>query len=188
MVAPPPVWGLLHSPRRWWLAISAYVVGMLVGALALAGIMTGIDLTLTLPRSAGAIAGLALVVPACLVSPMLFPQSRWRIPREWERLGKVRYSAIFGFVLGVAILTAIPAISFYFLIIYALVAGPAASMVIFVSFGLARAVPVIVAARHAATTKEYPVGITDRLSRLASGLKFVEVGFLLASAIALLGL
>ena len=91
------------------------------------------------------------------VVPLPFPESTWRIPRGWARLGHVAYSGLFGGILGAGILTALPSVGFYALLAWGLAAtGWQPVVVAFGAFSAGRGIPFLLAAVSAARRGAYP--------------------------------
>lgn len=126
-------------------ALGAVTAGALVGVMlqALGGL---------LPVSA--LRGAALAVAAALLlRPVLFtslrpPSGRWMVPRGWSRFGRLGHSLLFGAVLGTAFATPVTTGTVYLVaLLVAAAEKPFPAACIFGVFGLARAVPLIVAGR-----------------------------------------
>ena len=75
------------------------------------------------------------------------PTSHWLIPRRWAAYGTPRWELMFGAVLGIGILTIVPFVGFYILLLECLRAGaPALGMTLMATFGLCRCADVVVLA------------------------------------------
>jgi hypothetical protein len=146
VIAWPPVRGQT-SRAAWILRIGVYAAAVPLGAVVLALSLHLAGTGLSVPRQAVGAVALAGAAIAIGAMPDLFPRSKWRIPREWTRLGPLGYSAIFGTILGVGFLTAIPSIAFYPMMTWGLAAESWASLLpVFLAFGLIRPVPLVLVA------------------------------------------
>ena len=116
--------------------------------------------------------------------PDVLPKSRWRIPQSWARFGSGPYAGMFGAVLGVALLTAVPT-CFYALLAWSASDGDFTNvMSAFLGFGVARSAPVMFAAMHHGPAAE--VRALDRVLSLGAKGGALEVVVLIATAVALL--
>lgn len=100
--------------------------------------------------------------------------SRWRIPRTWRGLGPTKYAAVFGFILGMGVLTAIPSISFLTLLVWC-TSAPAWRdvLLVFVAFGASRSLPLAIATVRANRRNE--IGLVDRVAMSVQRLAALEV-------------
>ena len=90
--------------------------------------------------------------------PDLLPNSGWRVPRTWGWLGRRRYAAIFGGILGFGAFTALPSVSFYALLAWGATANSWRNvLVVFAGYGLSRAAPVLLALSRPAYAGEMAV-------------------------------
>lgn len=178
MIASPSVWGRSDSSAGRVRRTIEYALGILVGAAAAFAGLYGLGaLVGGLPvQVVGAVALVTFVV-ARRVPMRRLPQSAWRVPRP-ETMPAALYPALFGVSLGVGVLTALPAVSFYTVLVAPLaVATLAQALGIAAAFGVARAVPLaLVAARtgrggpNVATAMAAGSGRLDRLMHLEPAL------------------
>lgn len=90
------------------------------------------------------------------------PRSRWRVPQSWGRFSRSIHAALFGGVLGLGVLTAMPSIAFF-----AVLAWPAAAQDVLVAltpalfFGLARATPLLVSWGITASTAQLVAAVNS---------------------------
>lgn len=137
---------------------AGYGVGQLVGGL---------------PQAA--LGGCALVtfVAGVRIPLRELPQSAWRVPRP-GRFPDRLYPLVFGFSLGTGVMTALPAVSFYLVVLSFLVAASfSQALVVAFAFAAARSVPlVLVAVRtrpgnaSVATAMAARARVVDRAMRL----------------------
>jgi hypothetical protein len=145
--------------QRWPVTVSAYLVASAAGGAtlgALAGLLGWAVSTLIGTPPATAVAT-ALVVAALLVVALDRGVLRWQ-PPAWQRqvdetwLTSYRgwvYGAGFGFQLGAGVLTRIPTAAVYLVVLSAIATGTVgAGALIGVTFGLVRALPILLAGRH----------------------------------------
>lgn len=177
MIAPPPCWGS-RTRRAWSSGIVAYLLALPVGA-----VVVGFSLYLfasasgRLPVQLVGIVALVSSVVGSGVIPIRLPESGWRIPRSWARFGHTTYAALFGGVLGLGVLTAIPSIGFYTLLVWGLSrADWQTVLLIFGVFGVARALPLVFSAIGAKRRGKYPDEELDKIEKLAERVAFpIEV-------------
>lgn len=180
MVAPPPGWGS-RTKRTWAFGIVAYLLALPIGAVAFGSLLyLLVSVFGRLPMQVvGAVALTSVIVGSGLASVRL-PQSSWRIPQSWARFGHATYAGLFGGILGLGILTAIPSIGFYTLLVWGL-ASPSwqAAVAIFGAFGVARALPLLFSAMSAKRRGGYPDEELDGLEKPAKKVAFPAEVFLL---------
>lgn len=163
----------------------AYAASMMLGAMALAAVV--VALSIRAPRVLLVPLALLCAVAATEAAHIRLPQSTWRVPRTWGRLGPIGFAATFGFALGPGILTALPSACFYVVIYYALTGPPAG--IVFLALGLfaaVRAIPLLAIAGLSRTRSQHTVGLVDRSGAIATALAPVEVAVLLMFAMNLL--
>lgn len=182
MIAPPPGRGR-RARRAWALGITAYLLALPAGAL-----VVGFSLHLLvnifghLPLWVVGIAALTSALIGGGVVPIRLPESGWRIPQSWVRFGHAAYAALFGGILGLGFLTAIPSIGFYALLAWGLAApGWQAVVPVFGAFGVSRALPLLFSAMGAKRRQGYPDEELDQLEKLANRVVFPMEVILLAA-------
>src|SRR5262245_15184358 len=146
--------------RRWWVTYSWYVAGSLLGgALAggLAGALgVGIDALLAPSTTAVAVAAAVLGVVALVlelhVGGLPIPTVRRQVDEDWLPVYRAWLTGGgFGFQLGLGVVTVVTTTTVYLTWAFAVLTGSVAGGVaIGVTFGLARALPLLLV-RHADT-------------------------------------
>ena len=187
MIAPPSVRGQERQSSRP-AALALYAPAVVAGALATAALVQfGAALLGDVPAAVAGVIAVASAV-AVAIAPDLYPSSAWRVPRTWGwRFGSLGYVVLFGGILGLGFLTAVPSISFYTLIAWGLSAdAPAQVWLVFAAFGVARAVPALVVVTLANTRHSDPVALLDQARGQASTLLAAESWVLAAVGIMLL--
>ena len=176
---------------RWWLTVSAYFVGSIVGGALFGGVLgaagrwiepsTGQRLPLL---GAAAVVGLALDAGiAGLALPTIHRQvdERWRSRyRGWV------WGVAFGFQLALGVVTVVTTGTVYVTWITAVLSGSVgAGVAIGVAFGLARATPVLTVARVRRPSQL--LGVEQALRRMAAPaqrLTLAAGGLIAAAAVA----
>jgi hypothetical protein len=140
---------------RWWVTTTAYVLGSLVGGLALGGLsgLLGSALPTTWRSSPWALglAAVLLLVGLALdlrLGGLALPSWRRQVDEQW--LSRYRgwvYGVGFGAQLGFGLVTIITSSTTYAVVLLALLSGsPAAGLLIGGVFGLVRALPSVLMA------------------------------------------
>jgi len=140
---------------RWWVTTTAYVLGSLVGGLALGGLsgLLGSVLPTTWRSSPWALglAAVLLLVGLALdlrLGGLALPSWRRQVDEQW--LSRYRgwvYGVGFGAQLGFGLVTIITSSTTYAVVLLALLSGsPAAGLLIGGLFGLVRALPSVLMA------------------------------------------
>jgi len=164
----------------------AYLISVPVGALAGATLLhvAARLLIQPAPQFVGAVALVCAGVGSGIV-PLRLPSRNWFIPRAWGRYGRTVYAGLFGGILGLGVLTVIPSIGFYTLLMWALVAPMRDVWLVFAAYGLARAIPlpVVVATR---LRGDDPASALDHIGYFAARAVPIEIALLGAVAIILL--
>jgi hypothetical protein len=169
-------------------ALALYAFAVVAGALATAALVQlGAALLGDVPAAVAGAVALASALAAA-TAPDFFPSSAWRVPRTWGwRFGSRGYVMLFGGILGLGFVTAVPSISFYTLVAWGLTAdAPAAVWLLFAVFGVARAIPSLVVVTLANTRHRDPVALLDLARGRASTLLAAEIWVLAAVGIMLL--
>jgi hypothetical protein len=178
VIAQPPVWGF-KTRFEWLASMIAYVTSMALGAMALATVI--IASSIHAPR--GLLVPLAFLcaIAASEAVHIRLPQSTWRVPQTWGRLGPIGFASSFGFALGIGLLTAVPSPGFYVAIYYALTGPPAGvTFLAFALYAVVRATPLLAVARLSYFRCEHPAHRVQRWSKTASALAPIEAVVLLA--------
>lgn len=137
---------------KWAESASVFVVAsVLSGALfgALLGLL-GSSVSFMLPAlsTAQPVLGMAALVFALVemrALPLKVPFCARSVPQSWwRRYGEIYGAIAYGAVLGIGITTVIPFISFYFITLVAVLAGPMSGGFIIGMYGFGRALPVLV--------------------------------------------
>jgi MFS family permease len=153
--------------QRFGLTAAAYLLGSALGGVLVGGVLGGVG-SLALggvgsALRAGLLAGAAVV--AAVVDARKLPIPCWhrQVNEDWlaEFRGWV-YGAGFGFQLGLGVATIVTTASIYLMWLAALlVASPAGGALIGLSFGVARAVPLL-----AGAAVRRPEQVADRVRRV----------------------
>jgi MFS family permease len=138
---------------RWWLTVSAYIVGSIAGGAAVGGLLGAIGAavewsiaTRLLVLAVAAVAGVLFDVG---VGGLRLPTVHRQVDEEWRtRYRGWVWGIAFGFQLALGVVTIVTTSLVYVTLFGAFLAGSVASGVwIGVAFGLARAAPVFTVAR-----------------------------------------
>lgn len=143
--------------NRWWLTATAYMVGSLAGGALLGAVMGYLGQLVGMVAAASPSVVGFFVVAVCAMGLLLdlplgvarLPTLRRQVDENW--LGRYRgwvYGMGFGFQLGVGLVTTVTTATVYVAFaIAALSQSALAGLVIGTTFGLARAVPVVLVRR-----------------------------------------
>jgi hypothetical protein len=172
--------------------IVAYLVALPVGSLVIGFLLHLLASVFgRLPaHAAGAVALVSALVGSRMIS-VKPPESGWRIPQSWARFGHATYSGLFGGILGLGVLTAVPSIGFYTLLVWGAAADSWQTVwPVFGAFGVARALPlfslVMGAERRRAVYPDREDQKLDRWSKLAAATFPAEIVLLAAIGVLLL--
>lgn len=92
---------------------------------------------------------LASVTVAALVSgshlSKYIPWSAWQVPRDWSRFGSIGFALVYGAVLGFGVMTMLPSVGLLAVVGGASVLELPVALMLGAIFGLARAVPAVIA-------------------------------------------
>jgi hypothetical protein len=102
------------------------------------------DLAGDLPTIVVALVAMIAAAASAGLAPFRLPSSPWRVPRSWSRLGGGWYASAFGFVLGFALVTAIPSTGLYVLLAWALSVEWVVAWLAFAAFAFARMTPLLI--------------------------------------------
>src|SRR5262245_39133411 len=140
---------------RYWISVTAYVIGSGLGGLAIGAAVGALGLALAsaAPIDDGITLWFvaALAAGACVVEVLGLPvpSIRRQVNEAW--LGSYRgwvYGLGFGFQLGLGVTTIVTTASLYVVLLVAVAAGSLdAGIVIGATFGLVRALPILTTAR-----------------------------------------
>jgi MFS family permease len=156
---------------RWWLTVSAYVVGSVVGGAAIGGVLGAAGVAIGWSSGAALIVlGVAAVVGLALdtrLGGLRLPTVRRQVDEEWRsRYRGWVWGVAFGFQLALGVVTIVTTSLVYVTLLAAFVSGSiAAGVSIGVAFGLARAAPVFSVAR--VRRPEQLVDVDETLRHLA---------------------
>lgn len=138
------------APVSWAISITLFMAAStLAGAVGFSlvahlGAMATLSSHTALVLAFVAMQSLALV--ELTPSVVRMPSLGWSVPRTWwESLGPMIGSTVYGCVLGFGITTVIPYAGFYALVAMAILLGPEPAAMIGVTYGITRAVPVLLA-------------------------------------------
>ncbi len=151
----------------------AYTVALPVGAIATAGALYLAGRFVGgLPFPIVGIVAITGAASSSTLIPVRLPESRWRVPRTWDHFGHTLYAAVFGGVLGLGVLTALPSAGFYTLAAWGLAVGQWQYVwPVFGIFGVVRALVSLLIILRAHQHREYPAELLERVSAL-TGLVF----------------
>jgi sulfite exporter TauE/SafE len=153
---------------RWGRTVAAYVVGSVLGGAAVGGLLGGLGALL--PIRPGPTVTALLVALTCLVAAGLdlagrgLPAGRRQVDEQW--LSRYRgwvYGTGFGFQLGLGVVTIVTTATVYATLVLALLTwSVGGGLAVGATFGLARALPVLAAAR--VTTPDRLAALHRRLA------------------------
>ena len=122
--------------------LSSMLLGILLGLLGLIAIFSNVTLWILI------LAVLLFVIVRVSSLDIRAPTSGWVVPRHWRAVGWVRWSFLFGFLLGFGFLTAVPTGCYYIVILSAVALGdPASATCVLATFGATRCLPLLVVSR-----------------------------------------
>lgn len=148
--------------QRWWLTVTAYVAGSVLGGSVIgitlgalgAALSSAVEISIALRLWLLAATALVGAGIDAAVLPLRFPTWRRQVDERWltEYRGWV-YGAGFGFQLGTGFATIVPAAVTYTAFAAALLSlSPVGGLAVGAAFGLMRSVPLLLTARlHTAT-------------------------------------
>jgi cytochrome c biogenesis protein CcdA len=131
--------------RRWKAHVALFAVSLAGGAVTLGATLALIGSWMRPPEI---LVGITAVIAGAMAAGLLpsFPASRWRVPRSFSMFGEGQFVLVFGFVLGLGVLTALPSFGFYVLVAWGLTGSLYFTLPAFLAFSAGRALPVITAA------------------------------------------
>jgi len=143
--------------RTWWVTVSWYIAGSIVGG-ALMGTAFGalgelVDLALSPTAAAVGVVAALLGVVAFLfelhVGGLVLPTVRRQVDEDWlSRYRAWVYAGGFGFQLGLGVVTVVPTATVYLTWVFAFLTGSwLGGLVIGATFGVARALPILLVSR-----------------------------------------
>ena len=147
---------VVYGRRRWKLIIAIYSLSQVAGALA-TGLLAwsvgtglravlGLDFTVTTAVIA-AVAAFGALHDLQLTTVWL-PASRWQVPWQWKRFPRPLMAAMFGFAIGMGVLTRIPFAAFHVVLIATmLVCDLQSALLVMLVYGATRALGVGVASQ-----------------------------------------
>jgi hypothetical protein len=176
---------------RWWLTVSAYFVGSIAGGAAMGGLLGGLGSPIGAPVATrllvlGAVAILGLAFDLHLGGLQL-PTVHRQVEEEWRtRYRGWVWGLAFGFQLAIGLVTVVTTSTVYVTWLAALLSGSArAGVAIGVTFGVARAVPILTVARVRRPSQLLGVdAVLRRLAAPARGLSLAAGGAVAAIAVA----
>lgn len=135
----PPGRGLKER-ARWWLGVIGHITGVGAGAVTAAFTWFGIGrLFGGLTTVAVGMIAVGMGLAGSKLMPLRVFSSPWRIPQTWRRLGSVGYPTVFGYCLGLGLLTALSSSALYVVIAFGLAALSLPSvLLVFAAFALGR--------------------------------------------------
>jgi hypothetical protein len=183
---------------RWWLTATAYLVGSLIGGLAVgatAGLIGALTVgILDVPATARlALLGVALLLGLGLdlrVGGLRLPTNHRQVDEEWRsRYRGWVWGLGFGVQLGVGVVTIVTTSTVYATVLAAALTGSVpGAIVVGAVFGLARALPVFAVVRVQRPDQLLRVdGTLRRLAAPARRVTYVAGGALATAALAYAG-
>lgn len=165
-----------EAPTQWWRSSLLYVFGSAIGGMT---VFVGIAYVghYTLEQIPLLVRWGLMGVSAGALSLREFGMFTWRLPmiyrtiprRWWGRLGPDRGALLWGLLLGAGVTTIIPFTTFYIVGIWAALIGePSYGAALGLSYGVARALPVILAS--GALARSHPNSPRVAVSRIAEAL------------------
>lgn len=175
--------------RRHWIAgLVAYSVCLPAGAMLLAVAAYHLSrLVGTMPLWVVGAAATIAAASGLGWLPIDPPESHWRVPQNWGRFGHVCYAGLFGVVLGLGVLTAVPSFSLYVVIAWVFT-GPAWHQVwpIFLGFSIARLLPALLVVMMATRSREHPFSVLESITKATGLARRAEIAVLAALGVQLL--
>jgi hypothetical protein len=156
---------------RWWLTVSAYIAGSIIGGAAMGGLLgwlgTAVELSSGLRLlllGAGALLAIAFDLQ---IGGLRLPTTHRQVEEAWRtRYRGWVWGLAFGFQLALGVVTVVTSATVYLTWLAALLAGSVGGgLVIGFAFGLARALPVLSVGR--VRTPAQVLGIDRVLRRMA---------------------
>ncbi len=157
---------------RWWLTVSAYLIGSIIGGAVAGGVLgwigSAIDLGLgarLLVLGVGALIGVAFDLQ---LGGLRLPTVHRQVEEEWRtRYRGWVWGLAFGFQLALGVVTVVTSSTVYLTWLAALLAGSVSGVVLIgVTFGVVRALPILTVARVRVPAQL--VGVEAALRRLAA--------------------
>ena len=168
---------VVYGPRRWKLIIAIYSLSQIAGALVTGFVVWVVGTGLrTLLGSDLAVAAAVIAAVAAFgalhdlqLTTIWLPASRWQVPWQWKRFPQPLMAAMFGFGIGMGVLTRIPFAAFHVVLIATmLVCDLQSALVVMLVYGATRALGVAVASQLQmliSDVRQRPAAI-NRLGRL----------------------
>jgi hypothetical protein len=156
---------------RWWLTVSAYVAGSVVGGAAMGGLLGWLGSAVeSAPGFRLLLLGLGAMLAIAVdlgIGGLWLPTSHRQVEEAWRtRYRGWVWGLAFGFQLALGVVTVVTSATVYLTWLAALLAGTSrGGLVIGVAFGLARALPVLSVGR--VRTPAQVLGIDRALQRMA---------------------
>lgn len=144
---------VVYGPHTWKVIIAIYAVAQIAGALVTGAAMWGIgiglrtmlDLDLTVAAGITAVVAVLGALHDLKLAKIWLPTSNWQVPREWRRFPRPLMAAMFGFGIGMGIVTRIPFASFHVVLIATtLIADLQSALIVMFVYGATRALGVAV--------------------------------------------
>jgi hypothetical protein len=165
--------------NRWATTVTAYVVGSVLGGLAIGSALGAVG---SLLSPAPLVAALACGLAALLDVSGRLPTLHRQVDEDW--LGRYRgwvYGGGYGLQLGLGIVTIVTSAATYAALALCLLSGSLRDgALIGVAFGLVRALPLL--SLHAATTPAALRSVAARLERLSGAAGHATAAILAAAA------
>ena len=142
--------------------LGTFAFASLAGGLAFGAVLWTVGEVIG-PLPHALVVGTAVVVGAVCFARLPLLSSPWRVPREWNRFGRVGYAAAFGFALGTGVLTALPSAGLILIGVWSASGVPLHEVgVVWGTFAAAR-----VLTTASASGRSYPA-VVDRLGQMGA--------------------
>ncbi len=157
---------------RWWLTVSAYLVGSIVGGALAGGVLgwigTAIDLGLAARLLVLGVAALVGIAFDLQLGGLRLPTVHRQVEEEWRtRYRGWVWGLAFGFQLALGVVTVVTSSTVYLTWLAALLSGSVrGGVLVGVTFGVVRALPILTVARVRVPAQL--VGVDAALRRLAT--------------------
>lgn len=186
----PSVDGLTCCSTRHLAKLRAFAVGSITG-----GMTIGIVCFLLGELGAGLFVGFHLLSRVALVAFSILygsaislnktgwvPSRRWQVPQAWGVLGTPRFDFLFGFALGVGVLTLTPYIEIYLLLLLcSTVESLPCAILTMAAFGAARFLPLLLVRNYRGSDLFGLASAVERLKRVRAPLLFALAAVTLLS-------
>jgi hypothetical protein len=157
---------------RWWLTVSAYITGSVIGGAVMGGLLgwlgSAVELTASLRLLLLGFGALLAIAVDLRIGGLRLPTTHRQVEEAWRtRYRGWAWGLAFGFQLALGVVTVVTSATVYLTWLAALLAGSVrGGLIIGVAFGLARALPVLSVGRVRSPSQVLGV---DRVLRRMAG-------------------